>query len=85
MSTTSLIEVPRIPVGDRIQDFFDWLTTNMAGFFDAISTFIESAVDRLINLLEAPDPVLMAVIFAVIGLLVRGWKFAVLALRGCCS
>jgi ABC-type proline/glycine betaine transport system permease subunit len=77
-----MIDVPRIPVGEKIQDFFDWLTTNMSGFFDAISNFIGSAVDRLIDLLEAPDPVVMAVIFALIGLVVRGWKFAVIALAG---
>ena len=82
MITTPLIDVPRIPVGEKIQDFFDWLTTNMGGFFDAISTFIGSAVDRFINLLEAPDPVVLAVVFALLGLLLRGWQFAVLAFAG---
>ena len=43
-----LSPVPRIPVGDAIQDFFDWLTTNLGGFFDAISDGIGAAVDGLI-------------------------------------
>jgi ABC-type proline/glycine betaine transport system permease subunit len=77
-----MIDVPRIPVGERIQDFFDWLTTNMSGVFDAVSEVIGSAVDGIISLLEAPDPVLLAAIFALIGLLVRGWKFAIVALLG---
>jgi hypothetical protein len=29
MSVAAEIEVPRIPVGERIEDFFDWLTDNM--------------------------------------------------------
>jgi glycine betaine/proline transport system permease protein len=76
------IDVPRIPVGDRIQDFFDWLTTNFEWFFDAVTNFGNTVIDRLIMVLQAPDPVIMALIFALIGLLVRGWKFALLALLG---
>ncbi len=82
MTVSPMIDVPRIPVGDRIADFFDWLTTNMGGFFDAVSSIIQGAVDTLIDVLEAPDPVLLAVIFAVLGFLVRGWEFAVVALLG---
>lgn len=82
MTIAPLIEVPRIPVGDSLQDFFDWLTTNMGGFFDAISNVMGSAVDQLISLLEVPDPVILAVVFALLGLLMRGWKFAVIALPG---
>jgi ABC-type proline/glycine betaine transport system permease subunit len=82
MTILPMIDVPRIPVGDGIQSFFDWLTTNMAGFFDAVSNVIGSAVDWLIALLEFPDPVLMAAILALLGLLVRGWEFALVALIG---
>jgi glycine betaine/proline transport system permease protein len=76
------IDVPRIPVGERIQDFFDWLTTNLEGFFDAITTIGDTTVDTLITWLQAPDPVIAALIFALIGMLVRGWKFAIFALIG---
>ncbi|MDX6231110.1 MAG: glycine betaine/proline transport system permease protein [Nocardioidaceae bacterium] len=78
----SEIDVPRVPVGERLQELFDWLTKHLGGFFDAISSFIGGAVDRLINLLEAPDPVILVVIFALIGLLLKGWKFAAVALLG---
>jgi glycine betaine/proline transport system permease protein len=81
-TTQAQVDVPRIHVGDAIQDFFDWLTTHMGGFFDAVSTVIGSAVDQLISLLEAPNPVVLALVFALIGLLFRGWKFAIGALIG---
>jgi ABC-type proline/glycine betaine transport system permease subunit len=82
MTVLPLIDVPRIPVGDKINDIFEWLTTNLGGFFDALSNFIGSAVDGLISLLEAPDPVVLAIVFALFGLVVRGWKFALVALLG---
>jgi len=77
-----LIEVPGIPVGRTIEGFFEWLTTNMDGFFDAVSDVGEAVVEGLIGVLQAPDPLLLAAIFALLGLLVRGWKFAVVALFG---
>jgi glycine betaine/proline transport system permease protein len=82
MSISPLIDVPRIPVGARLQDFFDWLTTNFEGFFNTVTDIGEAAVNGLIDLLQAPDPVLMALIFALFGLLVRGWKFAIVAFLG---
>ncbi|MGH3519739.1 MAG: ABC transporter permease [Haloechinothrix sp.] len=82
MTVFALIEVPSIPVGRTIEEFFTWLTDNMDGFFDAVTDVVGGAVDGLIALLQAPDPVLLAVIFAVLGLLVRGWRFAIFALPG---
>jgi glycine betaine/proline transport system permease protein len=82
MSVFAKIDVPTIPVGRRIEDFFEWLTDNMGGFFDLVTDVVGAAVEGLISVLEAPDPVLLAVIFALLGLLVRGWKFAVIALLG---
>jgi glycine betaine/proline transport system permease protein len=74
--------VPRINLGDALESFFDWLTSNFSGLFDGVSDVIGGAVDGLIALLEAPPPLVMAVIFALIGLLVRGWIFAVGSLLG---
>ncbi|MFC7596516.1 ABC transporter permease [Terrabacter sp. GCM10028922] len=41
-----------------------------------------SAVDLLIDVLQAPDPVLLATVFALVGLAVRGWRFALIGLSG---
>ena len=82
MSVFAQIQVPRIPVGDRIQDFFDWLTKNFEWFFDAVTSVGNTVIDGLITVLQAPDPVITTLIFALIGLLVRGWRFALMALLG---
>jgi glycine betaine/proline transport system permease protein len=80
--TMLVIEVPRAPVGDTIQTFFDWLTTNLGAFFDAISDGLGAAVDGFIELLQAPDPVILAAVFALLGLLVGGWRLGVVSLLG---
>jgi glycine betaine/proline transport system permease protein len=83
MRTTALaIEVPRAPVGDTIERVFEWLTSNLGAFFDAISDGLGTAVDGFIALLQAPDPVVLAVVFALVGLLVSGWRLGLLSLLG---
>lgn len=83
MSTTPLaIEVPRVPVGDTIERFFDWLTETLGAFFDAISDGLDSVVDGFIGLLQTPDPVVMAVIFALVGVLVGGWRLGLISIVG---
>lgn len=76
MNASALIAVPSLPVGEGFENFFDWLTANMGGVFDAISDSIDFVLELFIGILEAPDPVLLAAVFALLGLLTRGWKFA---------
>ncbi|MGY1682763.1 ABC transporter permease [Geodermatophilus sp. SYSU D01176] len=83
MNTTPLaIEVPRVPVGDTIEQFFDWLTTALGAFFDVLSDVLGSVVDGFIALLQAPDPVVLAVVFALFGLLMGGWRLGLVSLLG---
>jgi ABC-type proline/glycine betaine transport system permease subunit len=76
------LEFPRIPVGSGIQSFFDLLTTNLSAFFDGFSNGLGAAVDALVWVLEAPPAVVLAVILTLIGLVIRGWTFAVGTLIG---
>lgn len=69
--------IPRIPIGDVFDAFFNWLTLHLSGFFDAISVVINFGLTTFIGVLQAPPPVVMVLIFALIGLVTRGWKFAV--------
>lgn len=82
MSVIHLIDVPRIPVGDRFEELFDRITTNFESVFDAISSVIDWAVESLVTMLESPDPVVLAVLFSLLGLLVTGWRFALFAVVG---
>lgn len=72
--------IPRIPVGDWFDTAFEWLAANLAGLFDVINAVLQGAVDFLLLILVTPPELLMALIFALLGLLVRGWRFALMAL-----
>lgn len=82
MRLIPFIEIPRLPVGEEIEKFFDWLTTNLDWFFTVVSDAMEAVVDGLIAVLVAPNPLVMVVIFAVLAWLVQGWKFGVGSLLG---
>jgi glycine betaine/proline transport system permease protein len=82
MTVTPLVEVPRAPVGRAMENFFDWLTTNMGGFFDLVTDVVGAAVDGLITLLQTPNPLVTVIVFALLGLAIRGWRFGLVALLG---
>ncbi len=77
-----LVDVPRVPLGEWFNDGFEWLTDNLAAFFEAIETTFQGAIDALGWLLDAPAPLLMALIFTALGLVARGWKFALVTFLG---
>jgi glycine betaine/proline transport system permease protein len=74
--------IPRIELGTWIANFFDWMTSTFSGLFEAISDVVGGFVDGIIWLLLAPPPIALAAFFALIGLVVRGWKFALGSLLG---
>lgn len=82
MTLSPLELIPRIEFGAAVESGFNWLKTNFEWFFDGLGTVIGVPTDGLIELLQAPPPVAMVLIFALIGLLLRGWKFALGALFG---
>ena len=69
--------VPRIPVGDWINDAFDWIKENFDSFFDTLSDAMESSVEWIIDVLTSPAPLVMVAIFAVLAWLARDWKLAI--------
>ncbi|WP_239453531.1 MULTISPECIES: ABC transporter permease subunit [Microbacterium] len=71
-----------MPVGDAFEAFFDWLNVTFGPAFDAFSDFMGAILDGFIAVLSAPDPVILALIFGLIALVTRGWKFAVLGFLG---
>ncbi len=68
-------ELPRIPVGDRIEDGVDWLTENLAPVFDLIDEVLTTLIEELERLLTWPPPVLLALVLAVVAWRVRSLQF----------
>ncbi|WP_324277787.1 ABC transporter permease [Blastococcus brunescens] len=74
--------LPRIPLGNWIDGAFDWLTDNAEPVFDAVSTVVEGGVEGLSDVLLLLPPVVLAVLFALLGLVARSVVFAVGSLAG---
>ncbi|MCU0853956.1 MAG: choline ABC transporter permease subunit [Rhodobacteraceae bacterium] len=73
----------KIPVGRTAERVFDWLQTNGAGFFDAVSIGLETLIDGVLWLLQAPHPLVIVAIFVGITWLIqRSWKTCLLVALG---
>lgn len=78
---TDGVGVPRLEIGDWLASGFNWLNDNFSAFFDAVEAMLLTLTDDWLGVfLNWPDALLMAVIFALIGWLVRDWKLGVLSL-----
>lgn len=72
----------RIPIGDWSEVAIDWLTDTFGPFFDLLKTIFEGAYDALDAVLNWPPAWVVLLAFGLIGLAVRGWRFALLAVLG---
>ncbi|MFE5138876.1 ABC transporter permease/substrate binding protein [Streptomyces fagopyri] len=74
--------MPRIPFGDWVNDVVDWLLNHMAWLFDLLKTVFSGTYDGIDAVLQAPQPLLLAGIFAVIAFWLRGTSAGVLTFVG---
>ncbi|GHC83027.1 ABC transporter permease/substrate binding protein [Streptomyces violaceochromogenes] len=74
--------MPRIELGSWVNDGVDWLTTHMAWLFDFCKTVFLGLYDGINAVLQAPEPLLLAGIFAVIAFWLRGTLAGVLTFAG---
>jgi glycine betaine/proline transport system permease protein len=73
----------KIPVGHWARAGVDWLQTHGGGVFDAISDGLRAIIDAILFVLQAPGPLVVIAIIAVIAyLLRRSIVFAVLIAAG---
>jgi ABC-type proline/glycine betaine transport system permease subunit len=74
------IQVPRVPLGTWFKNLVDWLQSSIGPVFDFIDTVIRSGVDGLGSALNALPPLVMVLLFTLLALWLRGWKFAIFTL-----
>ncbi|MGJ8605299.1 MAG: choline ABC transporter permease subunit [Marivita sp.] len=73
----------KIPVGKTAGTAFDWLESNGAFFFDALSDALEAMIDGFLWLLQTPHPlVIIGVFVALTYYLQRSWKVALFVAVG---
>ncbi|WP_141012480.1 ABC transporter permease [Nocardioides sambongensis] len=69
--------VPRIPVGEWVDEGFDWIYDHFGDFLDRVGDAGESAVDGISGLLNGPAPLVMAAVFALLAWFARDWKLGI--------
>ena len=67
----------RLPVGEWVEGFVDWIRDNFDGFFDLIALVVRFLVDGLTDGLLAVPVVLAILLFALLGWLFRSWQMGV--------
>ncbi|NEA48540.1 ABC transporter permease/substrate binding protein [Streptomyces sp. SID10815] len=74
--------MPRIPLGDWVNSAVDWLLGHMSWLFDFFKTVFTGAYDGINAVLQAPEPLLLAGILAVLAFWLRGTLAGVLTFAG---
>ncbi len=74
--------MPRLQLGDWVDDGVSWLVDHMSWLFDAIKAVVEGLYDGIDAVLTAPEPLLLAGILAVAAWWLRGLVAGVLAFAG---
>ncbi len=74
--------MPRIPLGDWVNDAVDWLLAHVSWLFDFFKTVFTGTYDGINAVLQAPEPLLLVGIFAVIAFWLRGALAGVLTFLG---
>ncbi|MFI8950697.1 ABC transporter permease/substrate binding protein [Streptomyces sp. NPDC053750] len=74
--------MPRIPLGDWVNNAVDWLLEHVAWLFDFLKTVFTGTYDGINAVLQAPEPLLLVGIFAVIAFWLRGTLAGVLTFLG---
>ncbi|MEU6244281.1 ABC transporter permease/substrate binding protein [Streptomyces sp. NPDC047024] len=74
--------MPRIPLGAWVNDVVDWLTGHMAWLFDFFKTVFQGTYDGIDTVLQAPPPLILAGIFAILAFWLRGTVAGVLTFAG---
>ncbi|KES06926.1 glycine/betaine ABC transporter permease [Streptomyces toyocaensis] len=74
--------MPRIPLGDWVNSTVDWLLANVSWLFDFFKALFTGAYDGVNAVLQAPEPLILCGIFAVVAFWLRGTFAGVLTFVG---
>lgn len=80
--TAPLTIVPPLPIGDVLEAGFEWFKDTFDAFFDVVGDIVTGAIDGIAGVLQAPDPLVLTVLFALLAWLVRDWKLGTGTLVG---
>ncbi|UKJ65512.1 proline/glycine betaine ABC transporter permease [Cellulosimicrobium cellulans] len=74
--------VPRIPLGEWVDTFVDWMTTTFRPLFRFVKDVLVGVYDGLDTVLSSPPFWVVALALALLALLAKGWRLALGSLVG---
>jgi glycine betaine/proline transport system permease protein len=74
--------VPRLPLGEWVDTFVDWITATFRPLFRFIKDVLGGVYDGLDSVLSSPPFWVVAIVLAALALFAKGWKLALGALVG---
>jgi len=74
--------VPRMPLGEWVETGVDWVTETFRPLFGFVKDVLSGAYDGLSELLLAPPFWVLTALLAVIALVAKGWKLALVTVVG---
>ena len=73
----------KIPVGRTARAAFEWMKENGAWFFDGLDVALDTMIDGILFLFQAPHPLVVIGLFVALAwYLQRSWKIALFVLLG---
>ncbi len=83
MDWSSFSDIPKIPVGAAADAVITWLKANARGFFDTLTAIMETMIDGIVWLLQAPPALVVILAFvALTWVIQRSWKVCLLVFLG---
>ncbi len=76
------MQLVRIPIGEYVEIFIDWLTLNFAGFFTAIKNGLLASIDGFVWLFTTIPFIVIVLLFAVVAWKVAGRNTGILTALG---
>lgn len=73
---------PKLPLGETVVSFVDFLKENLSGLFKIITNSIEFLTKGFIQLMELPPPLIMIIIIGLLAWWIAGWKMGIFTLIG---
>lgn len=74
--------IPEIPLGEWIEAGIGWLEENLAALWNLITLVLSTLYQWLESVLLAPPAIALILAAGALAWVVRGWKFAIVALIG---
>ena len=74
--------VPKIPLGNWVENFVQFITDNFSGFFDVLQGALNFMVSAFQGILTLLPPLAMILVLAAIAWVLANWKVAILTAVG---